>query len=144
LRAQSGKLSARATKSLRRSNIAAIACARSLAFLDDDRLWISNQRKGLKALHTLSAYATHARLTLAQLSVLEKTNEITAIPDLLDQLAETKQLEGALVTIDAMGCQVEIADKIVAHKADYLLPLKGNQPTLESRCRGLFPHRARQ
>jgi len=91
-----------------------------------------DQRKGLKALHTLSAYATHARLTLAQLSVPEKTNEITAIPDLLDQLAETKQLEGALVSIDAMGCQVEIADKIVAHKADYLLSLKGNQPTLEA------------
>ena len=46
--------------------------------------------------------------------------------------AEAKQLEGALVTIDAMGCQVEIADKIVAHKADYLLALKGNQPTLEA------------
>jgi predicted transposase YbfD/YdcC len=91
-----------------------------------------DQRKGIKALHTLSAYATGARLTLAQLSVLEKTNEITAIPDLLDQLAETKQLEGALVSIDAMGCQVEIADKIVAHKADYLLSLKGNQPTLEA------------
>ena len=91
-----------------------------------------DQRKGLKALHTLSAYATNARLTLAQLSVPEKTNEITAIPDLLDQLAETKQLEGALVSIDAMGCQVEIADKIVAHKADYLLSLKGNQPTLEA------------
>jgi predicted transposase YbfD/YdcC len=45
---------------------------------------------------------------LAQWSVPEKTNEITAIPDLLDQLAETKQLEGALVSIDAMGCQVEI------------------------------------
>jgi len=91
-----------------------------------------DQRKGLKALHTLSAYATNARLTLAQLSVPEKTNEITAIPELLDQLAEAKQLAGALVTIDAMGCQVEIADKIVAHKADYLLALKGNQPTLEA------------
>ena len=91
-----------------------------------------NHRKGLKALHTLSAYATTARLTLAQRSVPEKTNEITAIPDLLDQLAEAKQLEGALVSIDAMGCQVEIADKIVAHKADYLLSLKGNQPTLEA------------
>src|ERR1700676_3939374 len=90
-----------------------------------------DHRKGIKALHTLSAYATNARLTLAQLSVPEKTNEITAIPDLLDQLAEAKQLEGALVTIDAMGCQVAIADKIVAHKADYLLALKGNQPTLE-------------
>jgi len=97
-----------------------------------------DQRKGLKALHTLSAYATNARLTLAQLSVPEKTNEITAIPDLLDQLAETKQLEGALVTIDAMGCQVEIADKIVAHKADYLLPLKGNQPTLEADVEDYF------
>src|SRR6202166_1955643 len=91
-----------------------------------------DRRKGLKALHTLSAYATTARLTLAQLGVPEKTNEITAIPDLLDQLAEAGQLEGALVTIDAMGCQVEIADKIVAHKADYLLALKGNQPTLEA------------
>src|ERR1700716_1867772 len=91
-----------------------------------------DQRKGLKALHTLSAYATSARLVLAQLSVPEKTNEITAIPDLLDELAAAKQLEGALVTIDAMGCQVEIADKIVAHKADYLLALKGNQPTLEA------------
>ena len=91
-----------------------------------------DKRKGLKALHTLSAYATNARLTLAQLSVPEKTNEITAIPELLDHLAETNQLKGALVTIDAMGCQVEIADKIVAHGADYLLALKGNQPTLEA------------
>lgn len=97
-----------------------------------------DQRKGLKALHTLSAYATNARLILAQLSVPEKTNEITAIPDLLDQLAESKQLEGALVSIDAMGCQVEIADKIVAHKADYLLALKGNQPTLEADVEDYF------
>jgi predicted transposase YbfD/YdcC len=97
-----------------------------------------DRRKGLKALHTLSAYATAARLTLGQLSVPEKTNEITAIPDLLDHLAETKQLEGALVTIDAMGCQVDIADKIVSHKADYLLALKGNQPTLEAEVADYF------
>ena len=97
-----------------------------------------DRRKGLKALHTLSAYATAARLTLAQLSVPEKTNEITAIPELLDHLAETKQLEGALVTIDAMGCQVDIADKIVSHKADYLLALKGNQPTLEAEVADYF------
>src|SRR5712691_8351892 len=97
-----------------------------------------DNRKGLKALHTLSAYATSARLTLAQRSVPEKTNEITAIPDLLDHLAETKQLEGALVSIDAMGCQVEIADRIVAHKADYLLALKGNQPTLEADVEDYF------
>jgi predicted transposase YbfD/YdcC len=75
---------------------------------------------------------------LAQLSVPEKTNEITAIPDLLDLLAEAGQLKGALVTIDAMGCQVEIADKIVAHKADYVLTLKGNQPTLEAEVEEYF------
>src|SRR5216684_957677 len=97
-----------------------------------------DHRKGLKALHTLSAYATTARLVLAQTCVPEKTNEITAIPDLVDELAETGQLEGPLVTIDAMGCQVEIADKIVAHKADYLLALKGNQPTLEADVEDYF------
>ena len=97
-----------------------------------------DRRKDIKALHTLSAYATTARLVLAQTSVPEKTNEITAIPDLLDELAETGQLEGALVTIDAMGCQVAIADKIVAHKADYLLALKGNQPTLETDVEDYF------
>ena len=72
------------------------------------------------------------RLTLAQLSVPEKNNEITAIPELLDHLAATGQLEGALVTIGAMGCQVEIAAKIAGHKADFMLALKGNHPTLES------------
>ena len=51
---------------------------------------------------------------------------------MLDHLAETDQLKGALVTIDAMGCQVAIADKIVEHQADYLLALKGNQPNLEA------------
>jgi predicted transposase YbfD/YdcC len=91
-----------------------------------------DRRKGTKALHTLSAYATTARLVLAQRSVPEKTNEITAIPELLNDLAEAGQLKGALVTIDAMGCQVEIAERIVAHGADYLLALKGNQPTLEA------------
>jgi len=97
-----------------------------------------DRRSGLKALHTLSAYATNARLTLAQLSVPEKTNEITAIPELLDLLAETRQLKGALVTIDAMGCQVEIADRIVAHGADYVLTVKGNQPTLEAEVAAYF------
>jgi predicted transposase YbfD/YdcC len=97
-----------------------------------------DRRKGLKALHTLSAYATAARLSLAHLSVPEKTNEITAIPDLLDHLAETKHLEGALVTIDAMGTQVDIAAKIIAHGAHYLLPIKGNQPTLEKEVEDYF------
>jgi predicted transposase YbfD/YdcC len=91
-----------------------------------------DRRKGAKALHTLSAYATTARLVLAQRSVPEKTNEITAIPELLDDLAERGQLKGALVSIDAMGCQAGIADRIVEHGADYVLALKSNQPTLEA------------
>lgn len=97
-----------------------------------------DKRKGLKALHTLSAYASNARLVLGQRSVSEKSNEITAIPDLIDQLAETDQLEGALVTIDAMGCQVAIADKIVDKKADYLLALKDNQPILAADVAAYF------
>lgn len=97
-----------------------------------------DRRKGAKALHTLSAYATTARLVLAQTSVPEKTNEITAIPELLDDLAEAGKLKDALVTIDAMGCQVEIADKIVAHKADYVLALKGNQANLEADVKAYF------
>ena len=97
-----------------------------------------DKRKGLKALHTLSAYATNARLTLTSLSVPEKTNEITAIPDLLDHLAATGQLNGALVTIDAMGCQVAIANKIVNHGAQFLLALKGNHPSFEAAVKSYF------
>ena len=97
-----------------------------------------DKAKGLKALHTLSAYASNARLTLASLSVAEKTNEITAIPELLDHLAGTGQLKGALVTIDAMGCQVAIAGKIVAHGADFVLALKGNHPSFEAAVKSYF------
>lgn len=97
-----------------------------------------DRRRGTKALHTLSAYASTARLVLAQCSVPEKTNEITAIPELLDDLAEAGQLKGALVTIDAMGCQVEIANKITDLGADYVLALKGNQPTLEADVKEYF------
>jgi predicted transposase YbfD/YdcC len=97
-----------------------------------------DKAKGLKALHTLSAYASNARLVLASLSVPEKTNEITAIPELLDHLAQTGQLKGAIVTIDAMGCQVEIADKIVAHEADFVLALKGNHPSFEAAVASYF------
>jgi predicted transposase YbfD/YdcC len=97
-----------------------------------------DHRKGLKALHTLSAYASTARLVLGQLSVPEKANEITAIPDLLDQLARAGQLKGALVSIDAIGCQVKIAANIIADRADYILPVKGNQPTLAADIESYF------
>ncbi len=84
-------------------------------------------RKGAKsALHMVSAFAARQRLVLAQMKVAEKSNEIVAIPALLDLLS----IEGAVITIDAMGCQRHIASKIVDKKADYILALKGNQTTL--------------
>ena len=81
---------------------------------------------GKGALHVVSAYATEAGLVLAQRAVDGKSNEITAIPELLDMLA----LKGAIVTIDAMGTQKAIARGIVDKDADYVLALKGNQTSL--------------
>ena len=87
----------------------------------------SFQKKGAKApIHMVSAFAARQRLVLGQVKVAEKSNEIVAIPALLDMLA----IEGAIVSIDAIGCQREIAAKIVDKKADYVLALKGNQGTL--------------
>jgi len=79
-----------------------------------------------KAWHTLSAYLTDAQLVLGEMICDEKSNEITAIPKLLDSLT----VEKAIVTIDAMGTQKDIAEKIVEKKADYVLALKGNHPEL--------------
>jgi hypothetical protein len=81
---------------------------------------------GKGALHLVSAYATEAGLVLAQQAVDGKSNEITAIPELLDML----NLKGAIVSIDAMGTQKEIARRIVDKGADYVLALKGNQTSL--------------
>jgi predicted transposase YbfD/YdcC len=78
------------------------------------------------AIHMVSAWATANRISLGQVVVDEKSNEITAIPKLLEII----ELSGCLVTIDAMGCQTEIAEKIVDAGADYVLAVKGNQPTL--------------
>src|SRR3954452_19157601 len=78
------------------------------------------------AIHMVSAWATANHLTLGQVVVDAKSNEITAIPKLLELL----DVSGCLVTIDAMGCQAEIAGKIIEGKADYVLAAKGNQPTL--------------
>ena len=78
------------------------------------------------AIHMVSAWATANCVSLGQIVVDEKSNEITAIPKLLEIL----ELSGCLVTIDAMGCQTEIAQKIIAADADYVLAVKGNQPTL--------------
>jgi predicted transposase YbfD/YdcC len=78
------------------------------------------------AIHMVSAFAARQRLVMGQVKVADKANEIVAIPKLLDMLA----IEGAVVTIDAMGCQRAIAQKVVDKKADYILALKGNQGTL--------------
>jgi predicted transposase YbfD/YdcC len=87
----------------------------------------SYQEKGRKAaIHMVSAFAARQRLVLGQVKVSEKSNEIVAIPRLLDMLS----IDGAIVTIDAMGCQRSIAQKIIDKKADYVLALKGNQGTL--------------
>lgn len=80
-----------------------------------------------RAIHIVSAWSNANQLSLGQVKVDEKSNEITAIPKLLEVLA----LKGCLVTIDAMGCQRDIARKIVEKEADYILAVKGNQGSLE-------------
>jgi predicted transposase YbfD/YdcC len=87
----------------------------------------SYQKTGGKApIHMVSAFAVRQRLVLGQVKVADKSNEIVAIPKLIEMMA----IEGAIVTIDAMGCQRDIAQKIVDKKADYVLALKGNQGSL--------------
>lgn len=79
-----------------------------------------------KAYHVVSAWVAENQITLGQLETAEKSNEITAIPELLDML----DVEGSTVTIDAMGCQKQIAEKICENRANYVLGLKANQPAL--------------
>lgn len=83
--------------------------------------------EGKSAIHMVSAWANTAGLALGQVKTDEKSNEITAIPELLNLL----ELEGCIVTIDAMGTQTAIAKKITEKHADYLLALKGNQETFK-------------
>jgi predicted transposase YbfD/YdcC len=87
-----------------------------------------------KALHIVSAWATANRLVFGQVKTEDKSNEITAIPVLLDKIA----LEGSIVSIDAMGCQYKIANKIIKKKADYLFSLKGNQGNLHDDVKEYF------
>lgn len=85
-------------------------------------------------MHLVSAFATDLGIALGQEKVAAKSNEITAIPSLLDAL----YLRGLLVSIDAMGCQKEIAKKITAKGGDYLLSVKGNQPSLKASIEAAF------
>jgi len=93
-----------------------------------------DQAAGKKALHLVSAWAVENRLVLAQLATEEKSNEITAIPLLLQQLA----LDGCIVTIDAMGTQTKIAAQIIEQEGDYALALKDNQGDLYEEVKATF------
>jgi predicted transposase YbfD/YdcC len=93
-----------------------------------------NRGAGLGPLHVVSAWASRQGLALGQLATEEKSNEITAIPELIDQI----DVSGAVVTIDAMGCQRQIAAKIVAAGGDYVLAVKDNQPKLYAAIHDFF------
>lgn len=95
-----------------------------------------DRANGKAGIHLVSAFAQANRLVLGQVKVDDKSNEITAIPALLQRLA----LSGCLVTIDAMGCQKAIAERIVAGGADYLLALKANQRELWEETQACFTY----
>jgi len=100
----------------------------------DGKTLRSSLAEGKPALHVVSAWSTANHLVLGQRSVDTKSNEITAIPELLKVL----ELKGCIVTIDAMGCQKDIARGIVARKADYVLAVKGNQESLHKAVLAAF------
>jgi predicted transposase YbfD/YdcC len=93
-----------------------------------------DHREGRAPIHMLSAWATENQLVLGQLRVDEKTNEITALPELLAAL----DVRGCIVTVDALGCQVEVAQTIIDRGGDYLFALKGNHPLLLEDSEWLF------
>ncbi len=94
-----------------------------------------NKNKKLRAIHIVSAFCHSHGLVMGQTKTEEKSNEITAIPELLDQLF----IEGCIITIDAMGAQKKIVKKIVCdNKADYVINLKGNQETLQEEVKDYF------
>ena len=97
-----------------------------------------NRAAGKAPLHLVSAFATTSRLVLGQEAVADKTNEITAIPLLLERLAAKDGLKGALVSIDAIATNPTIATAIQDAGADYLLAVKSNQPTLRTEIESLF------
>jgi predicted transposase YbfD/YdcC len=93
---------------------------------------------GAGPLHLVSAFATTARLVLAQEAVPDKANELAAIPVLLERLGAEGGLQGALVSIDAIATNSDIAEAIIARGADYLLAVKANQPTLRAEVEVAF------
>jgi len=116
-------------KSLREDNV------NDLIAIDGKTLRRSfDHASGKTALHLVSAWAADCRLTLGQIATEQKSNEITAIPKLLELL----DIRGTTVTIDAMGCQKKIAQQIIEQEGDYMLGLKGNQGTLHDEVKLLM------
>jgi len=114
-------------EALRARACAATDVGQPVLAVDGKTLRRSHDRSnGLGALHSVSIWASDFGLTLGQVATDEKSNEITAIPELLRLV----DIQGAIITIDAMGTQTAIAEQIVEAKADYVLALKGNQGTL--------------
>jgi predicted transposase YbfD/YdcC len=97
-----------------------------------------DRRNGRKPLHLVSAFATNERLVLAQEAVEEKSNELHAIPAVLERLAAAGALKGAVVTIDAIACNPGIAATIIANGGDYVLAVKDNQPSLSAEIAAFF------
>ena len=92
----------------------------------DGKTICGSGNKQNRPFHVISAFVAENQITLGELTAEEKSNEITAVPELLDLI----DVENAIITADAMSCQKKIAEKIAGKKADYVIGLKGNQPTL--------------
>jgi predicted transposase YbfD/YdcC len=102
-------------------------CENDIIALDGKTLKGSaNKARGIPALHLLNAWSVRNGISLAQLEVDSKTNEISAVPEIIDML----DVKGATVTVDALNCQKEIAEKLITAGADYVLALKGNHQQL--------------
>lgn len=114
-------------------------------FTEDELIAIDGKRicgsydnvSGTLASHIVSAYLSWQQICIGQVATEQKSNEITAIPDLLDCI----DVEGAIISIDAMGCQKSIAEKIVSKKANYLLAVKDNQKNLHEEIQDLFENK---
>ena len=94
------------------------------------------KRQNIKPIHMVGAWASSQKILLGQIKTEEKSNEITALPKLLDKI----DIENSIVTIDAMGCQTKIQEQICSRKADYVVNVKGNQGSLEKEVKALFAH----
>jgi hypothetical protein len=108
--------------------------SQDIVALDGKTIRRSDRANGKGPIRVVNAWASANELVLAQLKIKAKTNEITTLHELLRML----NLSGAMVTIDAMGCQVEVARQMQAQGADYVLSLQENQPSLYRDCADLF------